>query len=114
VLSKGDKTFYRNFDTSVFRRPAKGDFGNVGVGVLRGPGVNNWDISVSKRFPFKSEQRFLQFRTEMFNAWNHTQFSSLYTTARFDPVGNQIDPNFGAFSAARSARVVQLSLKLRF
>lgn len=38
----------------------------------------------------------------------------LYTTARFDPVGNQIDPNFGAFSAARSARVIQLSLKLRF
>ena len=114
VLSKGDKNFYRNFDTSVFRRPSKGDFGNVGVGVLRGPGVNNWDISVSKRFPFKSEQRFLQFRTEMFNAWNHTQFSTLYTTARFDPVGNQIDPNFGAFSAARSARVIQLSLKLHF
>jgi hypothetical protein len=114
VLSKGDKTFYRNFDTSVLRRSAKADFGNIGVGVLRGPGVNNWDVSASKRFPFKSEQRFVQFRTEMFNAWNHTQFSSLYTTARFDPAGNQIDPNFGAFSAARTARVIQLSLKLRF
>lgn len=114
VLSKGDKTFFQNFNTGVFRRPAKGDFGNAGVNILRGPGVNNWDISLSKRFPFKSEERFLQFRTEMFNAWNHTQFSGLYTTARFDPAGNQIDPNFGAFSAARTPRTIQLSLKLYF
>jgi hypothetical protein len=76
--------------------------------------VNNWDISVSKRFSLRSEERFLQFRTEMFNAWNHTQFSALYTTARFDPAGNQTDPNFGAFSAARTPRVIQLSLKLYF
>ncbi|MCC6364758.1 MAG: hypothetical protein IT165_14655 [Bryobacterales bacterium] len=114
VLSKGGKTFFRNFDTSVFRRPAKGSFGNAGTGILRGPGVNNWDISVSKRFPFKSEGRFLQFRTEMFNAWNHTQFSALNTTARFDPAGNQIDSTFGTFTAARTPRIIALSLKLYF
>jgi hypothetical protein len=114
IISKSDKTFYRNFDTSVFRRPAKGDFGNIGVNTLRGPGINNWDIAISKRFPMKSESRFLQFRTEMFNAWNHTQFSALNTTARFDAAGNQIDSTFGNFTAARNPRIIELSLKVYF
>jgi hypothetical protein len=61
-----------------------------------------------------SEARFIQFRTEFFNVWNHTQFSSLFTTARFDTAGRQVDPNFGAYSAARSPRIIQLSLKLVF
>ena len=84
------------------------------MGILRGPGINNWDISVSKRVPLFSDARFLQFRSEMFNAWNHTQFSGLYTGARFDLAGNQTDPNFGAYSAARQSRVIQLSLKVIF
>lgn len=113
-LDKSEKTFYRNFDTSVFRRTPQGSFGNIGLNVLYGPGVNNWDIAVSKRVPLGTEERFLQFRTEMFNAWNHTQFSGLYTGARFDKAGNQVDPNFGAFSAARNPRIIQLSLKLYF
>ena len=114
AISKGDKTFDRNFDTSVFRRPAKGDFGNIGVNTLRGPGVNNWDIAISKRFPLRSEQRLLQFRTEMFNTWNHTQFSALNSTARFDAAGNQIDSTFGSFTAARTPRIIELSLKFYF
>ena len=113
-LDKGDRNFYKNFNTSVFARPALRDFGNAGLGLLYGPGTNNWDLSVSKRFPIFSEARFVQFRTEMFNAWNHTQFSGLYTTARFDTSGAQVDPNFGAYSAARAPRLIQLSLKLIF
>ena len=89
-------------------------FGNAGVGILRGPGVNNWDITASKRIPLRSEERFLQFRTELFNAWNHTQFASLFTAARFDAQGRQVDSNFGAFRAARPARIIQLSLKVVF
>jgi hypothetical protein len=113
-LSKDEKTFFRNFDTSVFHRTPKGSFGNAGVNILRGPGVNNWDIAASKRVPLGSEQRFLQFRTELFNAWNHTQFSGLYSTARFNEAGEQVDPNFGAYSSARTPRIIQLSLKLFF
>jgi hypothetical protein len=114
AISKGARTFYRNFNTEVFRRTAVRDFGNAGNGILRGPGVNNWDLSVSKRVPLFSEARYVQFRTEMFNAWNHTQFSGLYTTARFDAAGNQVDPNFGAYSSARTPRIIQLSLKVVF
>ena len=113
-LDKSQRTYFRNFATEMFRRTPSRNFGNAGVGILRGPGTNNWDISVSKRVPLYSEARFIQFRTEMFNAWNHTQFSGLYTTARFDLAGNQTDPNFGAYSAARQPRVIQLSLKVFF
>ena len=50
----------------------------------------------------------------MFNAWNHTQFSGMATTARFNPAGEQTDPNFGAFTGARDPRLIQLSVKIFF
>jgi hypothetical protein len=113
-LPKSERNFYRNFNTEAFARPALRDFGNAGVNILRGPGTNNWDFNISKRVPLFSEARFVQFRAELFNAWNHTQFSGLYTTARFDATGKQVDSNFGAFNAARTPRIIQLSLKVVF
>ncbi len=113
-LDKSERTFYRNFDTEAFRRTPLRDFGNAGVNILRGPGINNWDINISKRVPLFSEGRYIQFRTELFNAWNHTQFSGLYTTARFNQSGQQTDLNFGAYSASRAPRTIQLSLRVMF
>jgi len=113
-LDKSQRNFYRNFNIDAFQRTPRLNFGNAGVGMLTGPGINNWDVNVSKRVPLFSEARYIQFRTEMFNAWNHTQFSGLYTTARFDTAGKQVDPNFGAFSSARTPRTIQLSLKVVF
>jgi hypothetical protein len=113
-LDKSERTFFRNFNTGAFARTPVGSFGNAGVNVLRGPGINNWDINITKRVPIFEEGRYVQFRTELFNAWNHTQFAGLYTTARFDPAGNQVDPNFGAYSASRAPRTIQLSLRVVF
>jgi hypothetical protein len=113
-LPKSERTFYRNFNTAAFARPAVRDFGNAGVGILRGPGMNNWDLSISKRVPVGGEQRYFQFRAEFYNAFNHTQFSSMATTARFNAQGQQIDPNFGAYTAARDPRRIQLSLRFMF
>jgi hypothetical protein len=113
-LPKSERTFFRNFRTEAFARPPLRSFGNAGPGLLRGPGTNNWDITINKRVPLFSEQRYIQFRTELFNTWNHTQFSNLFTAARFDAQGRQVDANFGAFSAARPARIIQLSLKVVF
>jgi hypothetical protein len=113
-LAKSERNFYQNFKTSVFQRTPARQFGNAGVGILRNPGTNNWDIAVSKRVPLGSEARYIQFRTEMFNAWNHTQFSGYFATARFDLAGNQTDPNFGAYSSARNPRIIQLSLRVFF
>jgi hypothetical protein len=113
-LPEGERTFTRNFNTEAFARPASRSFGNAGIGYLRGPGTNNWDITISKRVPLGSETRYLQFRTEFFNAFNHTQFSGYDTTARFDATGKQVNANFGAYNGARDPRRIQLSLRLMF
>jgi hypothetical protein len=113
-LPKSERTFARNFRTEAFARPGPRDFGNAGVRILRGPGTNNWDMSVSKRVPLWDETRYFQFRAEFYNAFNHTQFSNMDYTARFDATGKQTNPNFGAFTAARDPRRIQLSFRLMF
>ena len=113
-LAKSQRTFEKNFRTEMFARTPSRSFGNAGIGMLRGPGVNNFDISVGKRVPLFSETRFVRFRAEFFNAWNHTQFSGLFSGARFNPAGEQVDANFGAYSSARRPRIIQLSAKIIF
>jgi hypothetical protein len=113
VLSKGDQTFYRFFDTSVFRVPAVGTIGNSARTLFRGPGINNWDLAVFKDFPVR-ERMGLQFRWELYNAFNHTQFSGLDTTARFDATGAQVNSRFGQFTAAREPRKMQFALRFHF
>jgi hypothetical protein len=113
-LDKSQKTFYRNFNTDVFRRTPQRSFGNCGLNILRGPGVNNWDIAISKRVPLGAEQRYIQFRTELFNAWNHTQFSGLDSSFRFNPQGVNQNANTGAYTSARPPRIIQLSLRIAF
>ncbi len=114
LLPRGERSFYRWFDTSVFRRPARGDIGNAPKDVFRGPGINNWDLSVFKNFPLAGERHVLQFRSEFYNAFNKTQFSSVDTTARFDPAGNQVNTRFGQVTGARNPRVIQFALAYRF
>ena len=101
-------------DPTVFARPARGDFGNAPKDVFRNPGTHNWDFSLFKNIPLKSESRRLQIRWEVYNAFNHTQWSSIDTTARFDVNGNQVNTRFGQVTGARGARVMQGSLRLTF
>ncbi len=113
-LPYGERIWTKMFDTSVFSRPAKNDPGNAPVTVVRGPGRNNWDMTVFKTFPVMGEGRQLQFRWEFYNLFNHTQYSGMNTTARFDANGNQIDSTFGQATGSRAARVMQVSLRFRF
>jgi hypothetical protein len=113
-LSHGARTFDRWFNTAAFARPPQGNHGNAMAYPVRGPGLNNWDINLMKNIPLKSEQRYLTFRLEMYNALNHTQFSAIDTGAVFDPSGSQVNGQFGQVVAARFPRVIQLALKLTF
>lgn len=116
ILPKNQRTFYRFFDTSVFQRPPVGSPGSGAAATryaFRGPGTNNWDLTFIKTVPVKERAR-LQFRWEMYNAFNHTQFSGVDTTARFDAAGNQINTRFGQLTSARSPRVQQLALRISF
>ncbi len=113
-LSRGDRTFDRFFNTAAFGRPPQGYYGNAPILPIRGPGLNNWDLTLMKQFPLWSEVRRLQFRAEMYNAWNHPNFSYVDNNALFDETGQQVNGTFGQINGARSARVIQLSLRFTF
>lgn len=113
-LDKSERSFSRWFNTSSFGRPARGYAGFAPIRPFRGPGVNNWDLSLVKNFPLKNEARRLQFQAELFNAFNHTQFQSVDGTARFDPSGQQVNGQFGQVTITRAPRIIQLSLQLQF
>ncbi|MBI5281857.1 MAG: TonB-dependent receptor [Candidatus Solibacter usitatus] len=113
-LPPGDRSYSRWFNTSVFARPPMGSAGNAPRDVIRLPGVNSWDLSIFKNFPVKSERRYFQFRWEMYNAFNHTQFSGVDTTARFDLQGSQVNARFGQVTSTRTPRVMQGALRFTF
>ena len=84
-------------------------FGNSGRNSVRGPGINNVDLSIFKNFKF-SERTNLQFRTEFFNAFNHTQFLiSGNSSTAFGFTGS-----FGQVNQTRDPRIIQFALKLSF
>jgi hypothetical protein len=118
VLPKSERTFNRHFNTSAVRPPTDpGDFGkgNAAKDLIRGPGTNNWDISLFKNFNLAAEGRVrLQYRLELYNAFNHTQFTGVDTTGRFDASGNQVNALFGSYTAAANARRIVMGLKLNF
>jgi hypothetical protein len=113
-VSSGGSTFYHWFNANAFARPPQGYYGNAPVYPFYGPGQNNWDITLMKKFPLWSEQRSLQFRTELYNAFNHPQYFNADNNAVFDPTGKQINGEFGQVIATRAPRVIQLSLRLDF
>jgi hypothetical protein len=94
------------FNTSAFvpvdLLPA-GHYGNAGRGLISGPAYNSTDFSVLKDFTLRESLR-LQFRTEMFNAFNQVNFSNPDTT--------QTDTSFGQITSAQDGRVIQFALKL--
>jgi hypothetical protein len=101
------------FNPTVFSLPAVGTLGNPSRNLIRGPGLNDWDISLVKAIPIW-ERVHLQFRVEMYNAFNHTQFSAINTTALFNAAGAQTNAQFGQYTAAQNPRVLQWALRLEF
>ena len=111
-------------------RPAQGAIGNAGVGILRGPGINNWDLSFFKAFEFPWFGKFhnwaagetakLEFRAEMFNAFNHPQYSlgsaggTLNFVTQGPGLGSTPGVGFGTVTSDRGPREIQLALKLVF
>jgi hypothetical protein len=107
------------FDVTAVEVPASGTPGNAGKNLFRGPGINNWDLAVFKNIPLPGERLRLQFRAEAYNAFNHTQFSSVNTSAIFkvDGKGKPFLDNastFGQITGARANRRMQLALRLSF
>ena len=113
VLPGGQRTFYHYFNTGVFAPPAVGTPGDAATTLFRGPGIDNFDLSLLKDF-YIYERVHVQFRAEAYNAFNHTQFSAVNTAAQFNPSGQQVNKLLGQVTAARDPRIMQLGLRLYF
>ncbi len=106
-----------------FRPPDKYDgkvpaglaFGTAGQGILRLPGLNNWDISLYRNVRLH-ERKNLQLRWETYNTFNHTQFSNVSQQAKFASQTDwtQVDPLFLQATASRPSRRMQISLRVDF
>lgn len=112
-LSRGQRTPERWFDTSVVAAPGRGDFGNASRLPVRGPGINNWDVTFFKNVPLKGRTK-LQLRWEMYNAFNHPQYLDVDRAARFDAAETQINTRFGQVITARAPRIMQGSVRFSF
>jgi hypothetical protein len=82
-----------------------GQFGNEGRNVVRGPGIEDVDLSLFKHFNI-DETRRVQFRAECFNLLNHPNFGL--------PVNDLESPAFGQILQAGSPRLLQLAVKFVF
>jgi hypothetical protein len=93
------------FNTSLFSKETLGQFGNSRRYFFHGPGSNNWDMALSKRVHF-TESKAIEFRSEFFNVFNHTQFNN--------PDGSILDSSFGSVSSAANPRIGQMAAKFIF
>ena len=94
------------FDPSSFTEAPLGQIGNTRRTLCCGPGINNLDVGIHKLLEVREGTK-LEFRTEVFNLMNHTQF--------LNPDGNLTDgASFGMVSRARDPRLLQLALRLTF
>ncbi|HWR17650.1 MAG TPA: carboxypeptidase regulatory-like domain-containing protein [Terriglobales bacterium] len=112
--NNGPKTRAKWFDTSAFQWPGMNQFGNARRGVFRGPGLWLADLTFYKNFTV-TEQVRLQFRADLFNAFNHVNFNTVGTTATFNQTtGAQTNADFGRVTNALEPRQIQYGLRLTF
>lgn len=102
------------FTPTCFLAPTAGFLGNLGRNTMIGPARTDLDLSLVKQFRLR-ESWHLDFRSEFFNALNHTSFN-------LPPPGNmqvlnsatQYNPAAGLITSAAASREIQFGLKLIF
>ncbi len=117
---------------AAFAAPRGLTFGNSGRNALNNPARTNFNMSLLKHFPLSGE-RNVEFRTEVYNVFNHTQFR-IYDPTHPGNTGNNIVNCYGDVTTAYSAgadscvagnsflhpvdahdpRIMQFGLKLAF
>jgi len=93
------------FNTSLFANEQPGQFGNSRRRFFHGPGLNNFNVALSKSTKI-TESKELQLRLEAFNVFNHAQFTN--------PTGEINSSQFGQVTNARDPRIMQIGAKFLF
>jgi hypothetical protein len=113
------------FNPNMFTLQAFGTIGDVRRNILREPGLVNWDFSLNKSTAVRAlgEGGSVEFRTEVFNVLNHTNFGpsrngGFFSGSAAPQAGQTVAverPNpTGLFSTSTPAREFQFSLKVLF
>jgi outer membrane receptor protein involved in Fe transport len=111
--NSGPHTAPQWFNVNAFQRITQDpnsqvqQFGNEGRNAVQGSGYVNWDFSAFKNIRL-TESKEVQFRGELFNVLNHTNFRL--------PVSDISAPStaFGHIQSDVSPRVIQVALKFLF
>jgi outer membrane receptor protein involved in Fe transport len=109
--NSGPRTPQEWFNKAAFQRITEDpnspvqQFGNEGRNVVQGPGLANWDFAAVKNIRV-TEGKELQFRGELFNFLNHTNFRL--------PNSDISSPTFGEIHSDLGPRVIQVALKFLF
>lgn len=111
VPATSQRTFYENSTSPLWLcRP----WARSAPTFFRGPGIENWDLSLLKNFTLYERLHF-QLHVATFNTFNHTQFTTVNTAAQFNPAtGAQINNKLGAFTDDADPRQMQLGIRLVF
>ena len=75
------------------------------MGIIEGPGWQNWDISLRKVFTIR-EGWALRIQADTFNLANHPNFNN--------PDVNTVNSTFGAISGSQPARNIQFGARFTF
>ena len=94
------------FNTAAFQMPSPFTFGSSGRNVVFAAGSSGVDLSLMKDTVVKETTR-LQFRCEVFNLFNRTNFADVPGRIAFTS-------GFGRYTAAENPRQIQLALKFLF
>ncbi len=105
--SGGGPTNYLNPATVVLPTDYTHPFGSAGRNVVHGPGLLQSDLAMHKQVRLWSESSKLEFRTEVFNFMNRTNFGT--------PDGNRSNGSFGTITGlAAPARQLQFGVKIYY
>ena len=96
------------FDASQLTLPALGSMGNARRRFFSGPGMENLDATLSRKFVIE-DSHMLELRIEAFNLLNHAQFFGAASVE-----GNLSSGDFGQAVSAAPPRLLQLALRYQF
>lgn len=102
-------------NTAAFALPALGTYGNLGLNNMKGPGVFQFNMALSRTFTI-AERKTIQVRAESFNLPNHLNPSapagSVSSSATFGQILSDISGNNGL--DAGDPRIIQFAMKFVF
>jgi hypothetical protein len=93
-------------NAAAFQSPAVGTTSNLGLNNIKGPGLFQFDMALSRTFSFKEGKQTFQLRAEFFNLPNHANFQT--------PVATLNSGAFGKIQRANDPRIMQFALKYVF